>query len=69
MFSPTLAPPTWGSNLVREAAQGPDSGRFPHKLKLLVAGGLVAQWPNGPRPVAGGGPCLVAWWPGGPVAR
>ena len=65
MFSPTLAPPTWGSNLVREAAQGPDSGRFPHKFETVGGWWLVA----GGRPVARWLCGLVAQWLGGPVTR
>ena len=31
-FPPTMAPPTWGSNLVKEPAQGPALGRLTHKV-------------------------------------
>ena len=58
-FPPTMAPPTWGSNLVKESAQGPDSIRFPHKFQTFGGWCPVARWPGGP----------VARWPGGPVAR
>ena len=75
--------PTWGSNLVRESAQGPDSGRFTHKFETFGGRWPVARGPwsvaRGPWPVAGDRwpyglvalwPCgPVARWPGGPVAR
>ena len=48
-----MAPPTWGSNLVKESAQGPDSIRFPHKFQTFGGWCPVARWPGGP----------VARWP------
>ena len=58
-FPPTVAQPTWGSNLVRESAQGPDRGRIPHKFETFGGPVAGARWPGGP----------VARWPGGLVAR
>ena len=58
-MNPTMAPPTWGSNLVKESAQGPDSIRFPHKFQTFGGWCPVARWPGG----------LVAQWPNGSVAR
>ena len=52
-FPPAMAPPTWGSNLVKESAQGPDSIRFPHKFQTFGGWCLVARWLGGP----------VARWP------